>query len=199
MFPMRRFLFLDTVSDAPACVLAKHDGAEWAVRIEGISGDGHQAEAVLPMVSGLTGGEPVEMIVVVTGPGRFTSSRIGVTVANALAMSWAAPVVGLDRLELALLTAAGATSVAVAGERRNCYAARRAHDTAWEALQDVAEGASLPDGSVAVSGQDILHALQSETERMIKAFVARSQGLPKGTVAVPFYARLPNVTQRKKL
>ena len=44
--------------------------------------------------------KPVEAIYVNTGPGAFTSLRIGLTIAKSLAYAWDVPLVGIDTLEV---------------------------------------------------------------------------------------------------
>ncbi|QMW24391.1 tRNA (adenosine(37)-N6)-threonylcarbamoyltransferase complex dimerization subunit type 1 TsaB [Sandaracinobacteroides saxicola] len=62
-----------------------------------------QADALLPAVRAMLGGQRPARIVVETGPGSFTGLRIGIAAARALGLAWGVPVAGVSS---SLLTAA---------------------------------------------------------------------------------------------
>lgn len=62
----------------------------------------HQSEKLLPEISKLiptTKLKNLKAIIVVTGPGAFTSIRIGITIANTLAYALKIPVIGVKATE----------------------------------------------------------------------------------------------------
>jgi len=62
----------------------------------------HQAEKLLPTISKIIPKNKLKYlkaIIVVTGPGAFTSLRIGITIANTLSYACKIPVIGLKATE----------------------------------------------------------------------------------------------------
>ncbi|NQU77581.1 tRNA (adenosine(37)-N6)-threonylcarbamoyltransferase complex dimerization subunit type 1 TsaB [Candidatus Falkowbacteria bacterium] len=62
----------------------------------------HQSEALLPAIAKFLPKNKIkelEGIIVVSGPGAFTSLRIGITIANTLAYALKIPIVGIKQTE----------------------------------------------------------------------------------------------------
>ena len=143
---------------------------------------GH-AEALMPMVERVTGGDyaPLSRIAVCTGPGSFTGLRVSVAAARGLALGLGVPCIGVSRFE-ALVPPAGAGHVALRGRG----------DTVF--LQAFAEGAvtgepwiasALPDGPLAGDG-DGGNGLPDP--RVIALLAAER---PVGAPPAPLYLRAP--------
>lgn len=98
---MNTVLTIDTSS--PKCAVALRRGDLFLERIS--EAERQSAQRVLPMISELLAEAGVQIadldfLAVVAGPGSFTGVRIGVAVAQGLAMSSALPVVPLSSLAL---------------------------------------------------------------------------------------------------
>jgi len=55
------------------------------------------ADAVLPRLAKMLAGRKPRALGVVVGPGAFSATRTGVSLANALAYAWGIPLIPLDR------------------------------------------------------------------------------------------------------
>ncbi|ANY20359.1 tRNA threonylcarbamoyladenosine biosynthesis protein TsaB [Tsuneonella dongtanensis] len=91
-----------------ACSIALSDGDHLVAADHRVLGRGH-AEHLVPMIASLPGRGRAERIMVSLGPGSFTGVRIGMAVANALAIAWGAEVTGYPTLDLV-------AAMALAGE-----------------------------------------------------------------------------------
>ena len=86
-----RMLAIDCATEACSVALFE-DGALLAGTFE-LLGRGH-AERLIPMIAELPERGKAERITVSLGPGSFTSTRIGLAAAKALALAWKAQAVG---------------------------------------------------------------------------------------------------------
>ncbi len=86
------FLLINTCQNESWVVLANE---EKILREERWQSSRASAD-LLERVERICADEKIEKIGVVTGPGGFTSARVGVVVANALAQSWGVKVVGIS-------------------------------------------------------------------------------------------------------
>jgi len=71
----------------------KNRGAEPGVR------DAHFFAEAREMIEHL-GNEPLGAVAVSLGPGMFTSLRVGISLAKALALAWSVPVIGVNTLDV---------------------------------------------------------------------------------------------------
>jgi tRNA threonylcarbamoyladenosine biosynthesis protein TsaB len=89
------------------------DGTQASTRCEATA-QGGQAERLMPLIeagladAGLAFAQ-IERIAVTLGPGGFTSIRVGIAAARALALALGVPAVGLSSLDVLALTAASKT------------------------------------------------------------------------------------------
>ncbi len=96
------YLIINTADDKSIEVMLAKNQDDF--KLKKVSGERRQSEKLLAAVEKLLTASKVTAkklkgIAVVSGPGGFTSVRIGVTAANALAYAWKLPVVGLEKKE----------------------------------------------------------------------------------------------------
>ena len=104
------YLFLDTADrDSYRVAVLNEQGDVVREKKEGgVAGNGDLERDLLPAIDSLISGrgminqarteDSLKGILVVTGPGGFTSLRLGVTVANTLGWSMGIPVVGIKKV-----------------------------------------------------------------------------------------------------
>lgn len=96
------YLIINTIDDKSIEVILAKNQDDF--KIKKVSGERRQSEKLLVaieriMKDGKVTSKKLKGIAVVSGPGGFTSVRIGVAAANALAYAWKLPVVGLEKKE----------------------------------------------------------------------------------------------------
>lgn len=88
-------LFLDTTDDVYSLALATREGR--VLRTKKIKRDARIGDAVFRTIRMWAGKKGFSKIIVITGPGRFSGIRHGVTIANTLGFAWNVPVIGVVR------------------------------------------------------------------------------------------------------
>ncbi len=88
-------LFLDTTSDIYMLALATREGV--LLRTKKITRDDRIGDRVFRVVENFLQGKKLGAIIAVTGPGRFSGIRHGMSVANTLAFAWQIPLVGIEK------------------------------------------------------------------------------------------------------
>ncbi|MEP2988696.1 MAG: tRNA (adenosine(37)-N6)-threonylcarbamoyltransferase complex dimerization subunit type 1 TsaB [Parasphingorhabdus sp.] len=93
----RRLLVIDTAT--AACSVALFEENELIANDYAEIGRGH-AEKLVPMIADLPRKGRADQILVNCGPGSFTGTRIGISVAKALSLAWNAKLGGYQCLQL---------------------------------------------------------------------------------------------------
>lgn len=88
-------LFLDTTDDVYSLALATREGR--VLRTKKITRNARIGDAVFRVIRTWAGKKRFSNIVVVTGPGRFSGIRHGVTIANTLGFAWDISVIGVEK------------------------------------------------------------------------------------------------------
>jgi len=148
----------------------------------------------------------VTHIVVVQGPGKFTSTRIGITVANTLAHELHIPIRGIDRLEMIMRQLYAAdhhifpVTVYIESERKDFFVARyRRLKKAPVRLTSVVENTKGKYVVVFLNGRregNIPLRQRADFSYIINLFEESDQFT--FSPVVPLYVRGANITQRKK-
>lgn len=193
-----RILLIDTIGQPTMAALADSDGGE--VRRSSWVTDGSEAEHILPAIQELlrTGARP-DALACITGPGRFTSTRIGVAVANALSMAWGLPVIGMHRLSFLahLARAEGSQALAMRGERQGEYYFVPAQEGGEVRVAQSIE--ALPAGCTVVDDGLFERYWVEGNKDFFLMLAAQIPAIPPETPLSPFYARAPNITTMKRL
>lgn len=188
-----RLLLIDTVG-LPN-IVAYADSATGETHDALWKADADEAERILPAIQGvLQGRGPIEGIICVNGPGRFTSTRIGVAICNALAMAWKIPALGMDRLHFvrSLLLEEILEDIAVVSERGDYYVMRTGED-AIHIQESIDPTATLIDETVMVD------AWNGGKKAFFRCMASQIDGVPLPHPVLPLYLRAPNITAKKKL
>lgn len=150
--------------------------------------------------------QDLTLLVVVTGPGRFTSTRVAVTVANTLAELLQIPILGIDRLQLlAWQQWIAARSPA---QKKNMFplnisipTGQGDFFTATYPKLPAAPAIRLAASSRRLSDRSVDEGQQKEdsksVEKALLAFVS-SRKKPAPSQVEPVYVRDPHITKRKK-
>lgn len=117
-------LALDTASAATSVALV--EGETTLASATHIDARRH-AEVLTPMIAEVLAGRGVDAVVCGVGPGPYTGLRVGVATAQALALAWQVPVVGVCSLDA---LARRAREMGVDGEFIVALDARR-HEVYW--------------------------------------------------------------------
>ncbi len=200
-------LFIDTVSSTNTVLLFSEKKIlaqkKWLA---------HQNEAdkILPAIDGLlkktkSNWQKLTHIVVVTGPGSFTSTRIGIMVANTLSVLLHIPVLGADLFELSCLRIAATQKnifplmFAIQSKQEDYFC------TTYSTLKKRTELAILPALPVKTKVNIVTLALDgtmapklplAKLEEVLPLLVKREKMIQ--TLVEPVYIRQPNITVRKK-
>lgn len=162
--------------------------------------DGDEAERILPAVREIMGQDrKADAIVCVNGPGRFTSTRIGVAVANALSMAWEIPVIGMDRLSFvrSLMPEYDPKALAVPSEREGgYYFTPSRHDHAIR-FADGLE--ALPKGCEVIDEERFAKVWPQRRDGFFISMAEQAISPSMDTPIAPLYVRPPNITTMKRL
>lgn len=191
-----KILLLDTVGRPNLVALGDTMGGD--VNEKEWQADGDEAERILPAVEQvLQEGRP-DAIVCVNGPGRFTSTRIGVAVANALSMAWRIPAMGIDRLAFVrcLMLGGPAEAIAVPSEKEGEYYFILADRSD---IQLASSHATLPAGCLVVDQEQFGSVWKEGRGRFFIRIAEILHDTQKQVPIAPFYVRAPNITTMKKL
>lgn len=173
----------------------------------------NEAEKILPSVRKLLQKytydvSSLSLICVVRGPHKFTSTRVGITVANTLATLLSIPVIGIDRFDIwqhrLRNNITPPLQISLQSERGDFYTARYNRSGEKDEitiLSDVQHRKQDNDNVLVISSQD----------KVLGSFYARSVlSYPEGILRCirnckasdrlidPLYIREANITQRKK-
>lgn len=134
--------------------------------------------------------EALDVVVVVTGPGSFTSIRVGVSFANALAYGEGIPVLGISLFDWAAAIAPAARLLVDCGpsgifQRRGSVITRYTQEE-YAQLPKKARGATIP--------LDLASLVALATKKAPGALKAHKAFVP----VVPFYGSKPNITTPKR-
>ncbi|MBI4281705.1 hypothetical protein HY625_02660 [Candidatus Uhrbacteria bacterium] len=88
-------LFLDTTSDTYVLALATREGRLFYTRK--IVRDERIGDRVFHIVENFLKKKKPTAIIAVTGPGRFSGIRHGMSIANTLAFVWHIPLIGIEK------------------------------------------------------------------------------------------------------
>jgi tRNA threonylcarbamoyl adenosine modification protein YeaZ len=144
-------------------------------------------------------------ILVVQGPGKFTSTRIGITVANTLAHELKIPVRGIDRLEMIMRRLYEKNkkifplNVYIESERGDFFIAhyKDVHQTLVKLIEKIKTGRHIvlyKDGSLRGHFQNKDFLSLSKTVSILFSDTKKFTS----SMVVPLYVRGANITQRKK-
>lgn len=190
-------LAFDTATDVATCALVD-DGEVLGERTSLARTVLEDADALLR--DARRSPQDVEAVVVGTGPGSFTSTRIGLAVARGLALSLDVPVAGVSTLDVLAAGAPGALPVVDARRREVFVPGPRAVAPADLEI----EAGTMCIGSGATRYRDELESLGAvvppdDDDRHVPharwhALLAVSYGAPE--TVEPIYVRVPDVEVR---
>lgn len=90
-------LFCDTTADIYTLALATREGV--LARRKAIVRSARIGDKVFAIITAFLKKKKPERMIVVTGPGRFSGIRHGITIANTLAFAWRIPLFGIEKKE----------------------------------------------------------------------------------------------------
>lgn len=191
-----KILLLDTVGRPN--LVAFGDTTTETVTEEVWQADGDEAERILPAVEQVLQEERPDAIVCVNGPGRFTSTRIGVAVANALSMAWRIPAIGIDHLTFVrrLMPDGQAEAIAVPSEKESEYYFALADGSN---IQLASSHATLSAECQIIEQEQFGSLWKDGKDRFFIQIAGILDDTEKQVPIAPFYMRAPNITTMKKL
>lgn len=193
-----KILLIDTVGQPNLAAFA--DAGTGEVRDAMWRAEGDEAERILPAIREALGAEArADLLVCVNGPGRFTSTRIGVAVANALSMAWEVPTIGISRISFvrSLMPESDARPLAIPSENERGYYFTQA---SGEEPPRFAEGhGALPEGCEVVDEERFAEAWSQRKNAFFASLPDKAPRASMGAPLTPLYVRPPNITAMKKL
>jgi tRNA threonylcarbamoyladenosine biosynthesis protein TsaB len=190
-------LCIDTASDRFALAVDR-DGS-----VTAIEADAHQdhSRLLLPAIASLVGGQPLEAILVVIGPGAYAGIRVGIATAEGLALARGIPVYSIGTLEAVSLAAGFGDGIALHPAGRGQFAAQtwragRPHGDPVVAQPEALGPSCAGEGAAAFGGREVTPKQRVEAALHDRAARIRSRALEPGAEA--FYLREPSITVSRR-
>ncbi len=182
-----RWICLDTSTRLVTCALVEDGVTLGAHDVEAVNGHG---ELLAPALQQLLRdhGRRVDAVACGTGPGPYTSLRVGIATATALAQAWDVPTHARCSLDLIGLGTTGAVLVVQDARRREVFWAR--YD---DGVRVEGPLVSAPGGVVVRPGERVLgdHLVWASAEPALP-HAAALWGAPEVEHLLPVYLREPD-------
>lgn len=211
---MPNILSIETSVPAASIALLHSSGA---LQLENFASHRQQNQLLFPplqsLLSTLSQDESIDLIIVGTGPGSYSGSRIAIAAAQGIAVAHSCPVVGLCSFLATPVSRENTHSLAIGDARRDCYFIQPIHRghltglpdmlTREEFDQRIIESA-LPlftfEDQLAAPAGGILPQSLPTAELLIEAWLELSESDRQkllDTPPSPAYLRAPFITKAK--
>jgi tRNA threonylcarbamoyl adenosine modification protein YeaZ len=154
--------------------------------------------------------ETLDAVVVITGPGSYTSIRIGVSFANAVAFSLGIPVHGITVFEAVRALTNTKAPILVEAGRENLFVAKGKSETvlsrealAKKKVLNVLGFQLAPETMAALKNVHITELLALDVKKLVQSFLGKGKK-KEGRVgslkkpAIPHYVIPPHISKHKK-